>query len=150
MGTGELMDNPAYFTVLRRAGGTQSVDGLFSSRSEGITEAELARSAAGQDELFDVAIVTMLDQDPITGTPMGHPVPPRAAGFALGALSTPDPARRRLSGDVTEEWLARMTAGIARTKNRVSENDNVLDVVALTITDHDPAGATTAKEVSAP
>jgi len=144
------MDNPAYFTVLRRAGGALSVDGLFGSRSAGLAEATLSRRTANPDELYDVAIVTMFDQDPFTGTPMGHPVPPRAAGFALGALSTPDPARRRLSGDVTEEWLARRTAGLARTKNRVSENDNVLDVVALTITDHDPAGATTAKEVPAP
>lgn len=127
------MDNTAYFTVLHNDGAQPRVSGLLSSKASALAAAE-SRREEGEPGQFDVAIVTILDQDPASGTPIGHATPHDPAGYAIGSLSTADPSRRSLESILfTKEWLARTLVGPARSKNRASENNTVLDVVAVTV-----------------
>lgn len=127
------MDNPAYFTVLENDGVQARVSGLLSSKASALAEAA-SRRAEGEIGKLDVAIVTLIDQDPFSGTPIGHAAPHDPAGYAIGSLSAADPSRRSLEGILFDkEWLARTLVGAMRTKNRVSENDTVADVVAITV-----------------
>jgi hypothetical protein len=127
------MDNPAYFTVLNNDGAQARVSGLLSSKAAAMAEAE-SRREEGEAGRFDIAIVTIFDQDPASGTPFSHAAPHHPAGYALGSLSAADPARRSLEGILFDkEWIARTIAGAARAKNLASRNDTVLDVVAITV-----------------
>ena len=126
------MDNPAYFTVLHNDGAQARVSGLLSSRAEAVSAVQ-TRRGRGEAGPFYVGIVTLLDQDPASGTPLGHLVPSDPAGFALGSLTAADPARRGLNGILfPKEWIVRDIAGAARAK-RTSGNDTVFDVVAITV-----------------
>lgn len=131
------MDNPAYFTVLNDDGTQPRVSGLLASRASAVAEAQ-ARRDEGEIGQFSIAVATTLDQDPVSGTPIDHAPPRDPAGYTLGSLSAADPSRRSLEGILFEkEWLARTIAGAARAKNRASENDTVLDIVAITVIDQE-------------
>lgn len=132
------MDNPAFFTVLWRA---EDLDwdltdaGLFGSVLAAADESAKRQANTDIPDLeLAVAVVTMLDQDPVTGTPLGHINPPRAVGYTLASLSVADPGRRSLGHTLHKDFgIIRILAEAARSKNRASENDKVLDVVAVTI-----------------
>jgi hypothetical protein len=127
------MENPAYFTVLHDEGAQPRVNGLLSSKAAAVAAAH-ARIKAGEPGRFQVAIATLIDQDPTSGTPLGHVVPPEALGYAIGSLTAPDPARRRLDCILfTKEWLVRDLAGSARSRNRNVRGDTVHDIVAITV-----------------
>lgn len=131
------MDNPAFFTVLWRADDLDwdlTDAGLFGSLPGATDEADKRRATDVPDVEFAVAVVTMLDQDPFTGTPLGHLNPTRATGYALASLSVADPERRSLDQILHEDFAtARLIAQAARSRNRASENDKVLDIVAVTL-----------------
>jgi hypothetical protein len=134
------MDNPAYFTVAWRADDLDwdfTDAGLFGSlRAAGDEAAKRQANTDVPDMVFAPAVITMLEQDPFTGTPLGHIAPPNAAGYALASLSVADPGRRGLGHTIYEDpTTARLIAQAARAKNRASENDKVLDVVAVTVVD---------------
>lgn len=132
------MDNPAFFTVLWRG---EDLDwdltdaGLFGSLASANDEA--AKRQANTDvpgQKFAVAVITMLDQDPFTGTPLGHINPPRATGYCLASLSVADTERRSLDHILHHDFAtAILVAQAARARNRASESDKVLDVVAVTL-----------------
>lgn len=131
------MDNPAFFTILWRADDLDwdfTDAGLFGSLPSAADEADKRRANTDVPDVeFRVAVVTMLDQDPVTGTPLGHINPTRATGYALASLSVADPERRSLGHILHKDFAtARLTAQAARSRNRASENDTVLDVVAVT------------------
>lgn len=129
------MDNPAYFTVLVDDGAQPRVSGLLSSKAAALAEAT-SRREEGEVGRFDVGIVTIVDQDPASGTQISHAAPRDPVGYSIGSLSAADPSRRSLEGILfTQEWMVRDLAGAARVKNRASENGNVLDVVAITVLD---------------
>lgn len=126
------MDNPAFFTVLHNDGIQPRVNGLLSSRADALSAAQ-SRRANGETGPFSICIVTLLDQDPVSGTPLGHLTPRDPVGFALGSLTAADPGRRGLNGILfTKEWIVRDLADSARAK-RPSGNDTVFDVVAITV-----------------
>ena len=132
------MDNPAYFTVLWRADGTDwnfTDAGLLGSiRSASDAAGKILANTDIPDLDLAVAVVTMLDQDPATGTPLGHLDPRNAAGYALGSISVADPERRGLGQRIHPDFATALAiARAARSRNRASENDAVLDVVALSI-----------------
>ncbi|ACL42198.1 hypothetical protein Achl_4247 (plasmid) [Pseudarthrobacter chlorophenolicus A6] len=132
------MDNPAFFAILWRADDLDwdlTDAGLFGSLSTASDEAEKRQANSDVPDLeFAVAVVTMLDQDPVTGTPLSHINPPRATGYALASLSVTDTARRSIGHTIHEDFVtARLMAQCARSRNRASENDVVLDVVAITL-----------------
>ncbi|MET4143836.1 hypothetical protein [Arthrobacter sp. UYCo732] len=132
------MDNPAFFTVLWRADDLDwdlTDAGLFGSLRAVTDEVEKRQANTDVPDLeFAAALVTMLDQDPFTGTPLGHLNPPRATGYCLASLSVADSERRSLDHTLLDDFgTARMLAQAARSRNRASENDRVLDVVAITI-----------------
>lgn len=133
------MDNPAHYTIVRRwpDGGPSSVYGLFPSRDAAAAEAEERRQHS-PEALHDVAIVTLLEQDPSTGTQLGHLAPPNAAGYVLASLTTANPAHRFLEGPVMTQDRALELARECRTSYA---GRGVFDVAAITTTDHDPAGA---------
>lgn len=127
------MDNPAYYTVLHNDGAQPRVSGLHSVRADAVSAVK-DRRGHGETGPLSIGIVTLLDQDPATGTPLGHLVPPDPAGFALGSISTADPARRTLEGVLfTKEWITRDLAESARLRSRISGDDAIFDVVAITI-----------------
>lgn len=141
------MDNPAHFVVLWRAEDTEwdlTTSGLFGSMAA-------ARDAAAKhlantdvpDMEFTVAVVTMLEQDPATGTPLGHLNPLNALGYAMASISGADPDKRGIDHTIHDLETARSLAGIQRSRSHRRGDGAVFDVVALTIPDHDPAGATT-------
>ena len=142
------MDNPAHFTVIRHAGTTVRARGLFGSQAAGLAEAERLRNAVPH-ERYDVAIVTMLEQDPATGTPMGHLPPRNPYGFVIASLSHRDPARRRIDWTVADLDTTARRAAQWRSRKAAHTGRGVFDVVALTITDHDPNRATE-KDIAAP
>lgn len=132
------MDNPAFFTILWRADDLDwdlTDAGIFGSLVSANDEAAKRQANTDVPDLeFAVAVVTMLDQDPFTGTPLGHINPLRATGYALASLSVADTARRSIGHTLHEDFAtARLMAQCARSRNRASENEVVLDVVALTI-----------------
>lgn len=131
------MDNPAYFTVIWRA---DELDwdftdaGLFGSMaSAGDEAAKRIANTDVPDMEFAVAVITMLDQDPATGTPLGHLAPRNATGYAVASLSTADPARRSLDHTIYDFPTALSLAQSARDRNRARENHDVADVVAVTL-----------------
>lgn len=127
------MDNPAYFTVLHDDGAQPRVSGLHSSRADALAAAQ-ARRTNGEAGTFHIGIVTLLDQDPASGTPLGHLTPRGPAGFALGSLTADDSSRRGLNGILfPKEWIARDLAAAARAKNLTDGNNTVVDIVAITI-----------------
>lgn len=100
------MDNPAFFTILWR---TDDLDwhltdaGLFGSLVSANDEAAKRQANTDVPDLeFAVAVVTMQDQDPFTGTPLGHINPPRATGYCLASLSVADTERRSLDHTLHE------------------------------------------------
>lgn len=132
------MDNPAFFTILWRADDLDwdlTDAGLFGSLLRATDEAAKRQANTDVPDLeFAVAVVTMLDQDPFTGTPLGHINPPRATGYCLASLSVADTERRSLDHTLHDDFAtARLMAQAARSRNRASENDKVLDVVAVTL-----------------
>lgn len=132
------MDNPAFFTVIWRADGLDwdfTDAGLFGSiRAASDEAAERQANTDVPDVAFGVAVITMLDQDPVTGTPLGHIAPRHAAGYAMASLSVADPDRRSLDHAIYEDFAtARRIAEGARKHNRSRGNDNVVDVVAVTM-----------------
>lgn len=134
------MENPAYYTVVRRreSTGTSIAYGLFSSRDAASAEAG-DRRLKFPDVLHDVAIVTLLDQDPASGTPLGHLPPRNAAGYVIASLTAADPARRILGSPLVSAERALALAAECRAER--TSQDGTFDVAALTITDHDPAGS---------
>jgi hypothetical protein len=138
------MDNPAYFTVLWR---TEDLEwdftdaGLFGSLlAAGDEAAKRLANNDVPDMKFIVAVVTMLDQDPVTGTPLGHLAPRNAIGYALASLSVAGSSRRSIDHTIYGDFrTARDIAEAARSRNRASGNDIVADVVALTIVEPGPA-----------
>jgi hypothetical protein len=123
----------AHFTVLEDDGAQPRVSGLHSSKASAQAEADSRRNE-GETGRLNVAIVTLIDQDPKSGTPIGHAAPHDPAGYAIGSISAADPARRSLESILfTKEWLARTLVGAVRSKNLASENDTVADIVAITI-----------------
>jgi hypothetical protein len=132
------MDNPAYFTVAWRADDLDwdfTDAGLFGSLRAAADEAAKRRANTDvPDMVFAPAVITMLDQDPVTGTPLGHLAPRNAAGYAMASLSVADPERRSLDHTIYEDFAtARGMADGARNHNRSRGNDNVVDVVAVTV-----------------
>jgi hypothetical protein len=130
------MDNPVFFTVLAadKDGLALTDAGLLGSRRAAETEA--ARRRALMPGLrHEAAVVTLLDQDPVSGTPLNHLAPVNPAGFALASLSVPDSSRRKFApGYVYTDFnLAYAAAQAARKRNRACGNDHVRDVVALTL-----------------
>lgn len=132
------MDNPAYFTPVWRADGLDwdfTDAGLFGSvQAAGDEAAKRQANTDMPDVEFAVGVITMLDQDPVTGTPLGHIAPRNAAGYAMASLSVADPARRSLNHTIYEDFAtARSIADGARKHNRSRGNDTVVDVVAVTV-----------------
>lgn len=138
------MDNPAFFTVLWRA---EDLDwdftdaGLLGSpRSAADEAAKRLANTDVPDMEFAVAVITMLDQDPATGTPLGHLAPRNAVGYAMASLSVADSARRSLDHTIHEDFsTALYYAQAARSRSRARGKDDVTDVVAVTIMDPDAA-----------
>lgn len=140
------MDNPAHFVVLWRAEDTEwdlTSTGLLGSMAA-------ARDAAAKhlantdvpDMEFTVAVVTVLDQDPATGTPLGHLNPPNALGYALASLTAP--GHRSIDHTIHDLDTARALAESQRARSQRRGDGAVFDVVALTISDHtNPDGAIT-------
>jgi hypothetical protein len=150
------MNNPAHFTVIRHTGTRVRARGLFGSRDAGLAEAERLRKAAPH-ERYDVAIVTMLEQDPATGTPMGHLAPRNPYGFVIASLSHLDPARRRIDWSVNDLDSTSGRAAQWRSRTAAHAGRGVFDVVALTTIDRDPSTVTddppritTEKDIAAP
>lgn len=140
------MDNPAYFTVAWRADGLDwdfTDAGLSGSRQSADDEAAKRRANTDVPDMeFAVAVITMLEQDPATGTPLGHLAPPRPAGYALASLSTMDPHRRSLDHTIHPDLdTARGYASSVRRHSLAAANGAVCDIVAVTIIDHDPERA---------
>lgn len=136
MGAGELMDNPVFFTVLASdEDGLSLTDaGILGSRIAAETEA--ARRHERLPGLLHVpAVITIIDQDPATGTPLPHIPPPRPAGYALASLSVAEPSRRHLApgGIFVHLRTAQHAAGIQRSRNLERGSNCVRDVVALTV-----------------
>jgi hypothetical protein len=133
------MDNPAYYTVVRRWKdfGPSSVYGLFPSREAAAAEA-VVRRRQSPEAFHDVAIVTLLNPDPASGITLSQLRPPNTDGFILASLTTANPDHRFIEGPVLTEERAIVLAGKCRADHT---GRGVFDVAALTITDHDPAGA---------
>jgi hypothetical protein len=132
------VDNPAYFAAVWRAGDTDwdfTDAGLFGSIRAASDEAAKRQANIDVPDLeFAVAVITMLDQDPVTGTPLGHIDPPSASGYAMASLSVADSGRRSIDHTIYEDFAtARGRADGARQRNRARGNDNVVDVVAVTV-----------------
>jgi hypothetical protein len=132
------MDNPAYFTVVWRADDLDwdfTDAGLFGSLRAAADEAAKRQANTDvPDMVLAPAVITMLEQDPVTGTPLGHIAPRNAAGYALASLSVADPARRSLDHTIYEDLdTARGMAEGDRASNRRRGNDQVVDVVAVTV-----------------
>lgn len=134
------MDNPAYFTVAWRVDDLDwdfTDAGLFGSLRAAADEAAKRQANTDvPDMVFAAAVITMLDQDPITGTPLGHIAPRNAAGYAMASLSVADSGRRSLDHTIYDNFdTARGIAEGARLHNRDRGNDEVVDVVAVTVID---------------
>jgi hypothetical protein len=132
------MDNPAYFTVAWRADGTDwdfTDAGLLGSLQA--ARDETAKHQANNDVpdlVCAPAVISMLDQDPVSGTPMNHLNPPNATGYAMASLNVADPARRSLDHTLYQDFET--VLGIAegyRRNNRCRGNDNVVDIVVVTV-----------------
>lgn len=133
------MDNPVFFTVLASdSDGLSLTDaGILGSRIA--AESEAARRHERLPGLRHVpAVITIIDQDPATGTPMPHLAPPNPAGFALASLSVAEPARRHLVPMPIFDHLgpAMVAANVARSRNHERGNNSVRDIVALTLISH--------------
>ncbi|QOT19560.1 hypothetical protein [Paenarthrobacter sp. YJN-5] len=134
------MDNPAYFTVAWRADDADwdfTDAGLFGSFRAARDEAAKRQANTDvPDLMFAPAVISMLDQDPVSGTPMSHLNPPNATGYAMASLSVPDSARRSLDHTLHEDFetVLGMAEGV-RSHNRRRGNDTVVDVVAVTVID---------------
>lgn len=135
------MDNPAYFTVAWR---TEDLDwdftdaGLLGSLAAASDAAAKYRANTDVPDMeIAVAVITMLEQDPASGTPLGHIDPPRAAGYALASLSTRDPHSRTLDHTIYPDLD---TARDYAYSFRQGSPAGICDLVAVTIT-HDPSGA---------
>lgn len=132
------MDNPAYFTVAWRADDLDwdfTDAGLFGSLRAAADEAAKRQANTDvPDMVLAPAVITMLERDPVTGTPLGHIAPPSAAGYALASLSVADPRRRSLDHTLYEDLdTARGIAEGARARNRRRGTNDVVDVVAVTV-----------------
>lgn len=140
------MDNPAHFVILWRAedtGWDLTSTGLLGSMAAASDAAakHLANTDVPDME-FATAVVTMLEQDPASGTPLGHMNPPNALGYALASISTADQKRRGIDHTIHDLDTARSLAESRRARSRRTGDGAVFDIVALTISDHHPAGAT--------
>lgn len=130
------MDNPAYFTVLQTIDGVRCLvsETLYGSGAAAGDAAAKLRIDSAPDTILDVAVATMLEQDPVTGTPLGHLLPPAPAGYALAAMAIADPGRRRIHGALHADLTAaRAAATTARATQHLEEEPDVFDVVALTV-----------------
>lgn len=131
------MDNPVFFTVLTadEEGLAITDAGILGSRRA--AEAEAERRHERLPGLRHVAVVvSILDQDPATGTPIPRLEPRMATGFALASLSVAEPERRYIVCGVPifEDFpAARHAADTARAWNLERGNNLVRDVVALTV-----------------
>jgi hypothetical protein len=130
------VDNPAFFTVLAADDDGLSLTdaGILGSRRAAETEAA-RRRALFPGLRHEAAVITLLDQDPISGTPLNHLAPVSPAGFALASLTVPDSSRRKFApGCVYSDFnAAHAAAQAARERNRACGNDYVRDLIALTL-----------------
>lgn len=130
------MDNPVFFTVLAADDDGLSLTdaGILGSRHAAQTEAARRRTLL-PGLRHEAAVVTLLDQDPVSGTPLNHLAPVNPVGYALASLSVPDSTRRKFAPGYiyTDFTLAYAVAHAARERNRACGNDHVRDLVALTL-----------------
>lgn len=146
------MDNPAHFVILWRAEDTEwdlTDTGLLGSMAAARDKAaEHLATTDVPDMEFAVAVVTVLEQDPATGTPLGHLNPPRALGYALASLTVAEPERRSIDHTIHDLDTARALADQQRARSRRRGDGAVFDVVAVTIADHHTPDRATTKEAA--
>ncbi len=131
------MNNISLYTCLttRPDGGIEAGPELYGSRTAALAAAEPLR---GIGRLVDVAIAVIVDADPVSGTPH-NPAPPREpAGYCIGSFNVPHQSGRILAPQLYTDFDD--AAHLARCARALWDGTGIVnDVIALIITDHDPA-----------
>lgn len=131
------MNNIGLYTCLTTApdGTVEAGPELHGSRDAALTAAGTLR---GSGRLVDVAIAVIVDADPVSGTPH-NPAPPREpARYCIGSFNVPHQSGRILAPQLYPDFDD--AAHLARCARALWAGTGIVnDVIALLITDHDPA-----------